>query len=105
MALRLEGMIFKQFYLFNTERDVCFSEIRNLPEDVTPSHFIRFALDIITARETKNYIRFFRLVKGTTYLNACILRRYFNEMRIYAFIAMVWSHFRARIAPVAVSTS
>lgn len=73
-----------------------------MPEDVLSSEPLRFALEIISARETKNYIRFFKLVKRTTYLNCCILRRYFSEMRAHAFATMVRAFCSQRLTSVAV---
>lgn len=73
-----------------------------MPDDVTNSESIHFALDVISARETKNYIKFFQLVKKTSYLNCCILRRYFSEMRVHAFSTMVRAYCSKRLSSVAV---
>lgn len=52
-------------------------EIRNSPE-------VRFAIDVYLAMESSNYVKFFALVRSTTYMNACILLRYFTQVRVKA---------------------
>ena len=48
---------------------------------------IRFALNVFTAINSDNYIKFFRLARRATLLQGCILLRYFYQVRanqIYA---------------------
>ncbi|XP_039451705.1 protein xmas [Culex pipiens pallens] len=56
-------------------------EVKQLPKEVQQSSEIRFAMQVYFALENNNYVRFFRLVRQTTYMNACILLRYFNQIR------------------------
>ena len=42
---------------------------------------INFALSAYAALNEKNFVKFFKLVQKTTFLNACILHRYFNQIR------------------------
>uniref|UniRef100_A0A1Q3EZ29 Germinal-center associated nuclear protein n=1 Tax=Culex tarsalis TaxID=7177 RepID=A0A1Q3EZ29_CULTA len=56
-------------------------EVKQLPAEVQRSPEIRFAMQVYFALENNNYVRFFRLVRQTTYMNACILLRYFNQIR------------------------
>ncbi|XP_055586084.1 germinal-center associated nuclear protein [Uranotaenia lowii] len=64
-------------------------EIKQLPKDILKSREVRFALEVYFAVENNNYVRFFRLVEKTTYMNACILLRYFNQVRSRALQTML----------------
>lgn len=49
-----------------------------------------FAIKVFNALDNNNYVRFFRLVKEkATYLQACILLRYFNDVRARALARIV----------------
>ncbi|XP_050076483.1 uncharacterized protein LOC126563787 [Anopheles maculipalpis] len=56
-------------------------ELRQLPEAIIHSSEIQFALSVYFALEENNFVRFFQLVRSTTYMNACILLRYFTQVR------------------------
>nr|XP_040230614.2 uncharacterized protein LOC120954603 [Anopheles coluzzii] len=56
-------------------------ELRQLPEAIIHSKEIQFALSVYFALEENNFVRFFQLVRSTTYMNACILLRYFTQVR------------------------
>jgi len=58
-----------------------FREVQQLSESVRNSPEIHLALQAYTSLHERNYVRFFRLVRETTFLNACILHRYFNQIR------------------------
>lgn len=60
-------------------------EIQNSPE-------IKFALQVYSALDKNNYVRFFKYVQSTTYLNACILLRYFNQVRLHALRRILKSY-------------
>lgn len=64
-------------------------EVKQLAADILHSRQIRFALQVYFALESNNYARFFRLVRQTTYMNACILLRYFNQIRTRALETML----------------
>jgi hypothetical protein len=53
---------------------------------------VRFAVEVSLALSMNNYVRFFKLVRSTTYLNACILLRYFYQVRSKALLSIVKSH-------------
>lgn len=59
-------------------------QVQQLREEIQKSHAVRFALDVYSALDKKNYVKFFKLVNSTTYLNACILMRYFVQVRTTA---------------------
>ncbi|XP_052893288.1 uncharacterized protein LOC128301032 [Anopheles moucheti] len=56
-------------------------ELRQLPEAIIHSSEIQFALSVYFALEENNFVRFFQLVQSTSYMNACILLRYFTQVR------------------------
>ncbi|VVC86642.1 unnamed protein product [Leptidea sinapis] len=65
-------------------------EIKQLPLDIQKSAPIIFAIKIFAALDNNNYVRFFRLVRDeATYLQACILLRYFNDVRARALVRIV----------------
>lgn len=57
-------------------------QIKQLPQGIQKSKDITFAIQIFNALDNNNYVKFFRLVQEkATYLQACILLRYFNDVR------------------------
>ncbi|XP_018570811.1 germinal-center associated nuclear protein [Anoplophora glabripennis] len=59
-------------------------EVQELRHEIQKSKEMKFALDVYSAIDKNNYVKFFKLVYSTTYLNACILMRYFVQVRITA---------------------
>lgn len=59
-------------------------EVKLLREEIQHSPEIQFAIKVYLAIESNNYVRFFSLVRSTTYMNACILLRYFTQVRVKA---------------------
>ncbi|XP_076363562.1 germinal-center associated nuclear protein-like isoform X2 [Tachypleus tridentatus] len=74
LSLR-EGDVLRQVQQFRPE-------IRDSPQ-------VKFAIKVFSAINSNNYVRFFRLVKEATYLNACILHRYFYQVRSRAGHALL----------------
>ncbi|XP_060803224.1 uncharacterized protein LOC106137030 isoform X2 [Amyelois transitella] len=65
-------------------------EIKQLPIEIQKSDAIVFAIKVFNAIDNNNYVRFFRLVnEKATYLQACILLRYFNDVRARALARIV----------------
>ena len=60
--------------------------------NVRGSPEIGFAVKAYSALNSNNYVRFFRLVKSASFLNACILHRYFNQIRARALQIILRSH-------------
>lgn len=56
-------------------------EVKQLREEIRQSSEIQFAIKVYQAVESSNYVKFFTLVRSTTYMNACILLRYFTQVR------------------------
>jgi len=56
-------------------------EVQQLRADVRESDPVKFAVYIYTALNSCNYVKFFKLVNSASFLNVCILHRYFGQMR------------------------
>ncbi|OXU28997.1 hypothetical protein TSAR_015026 [Trichomalopsis sarcophagae] len=80
--------------LLNLNNGTFISELRTLPPEVQHSTEVKFALEVHSAIAMDNYCRFFKLVRNTSYLNACILLRYFNQVRVKALSIMVKAYCR-----------
>lgn len=66
------------------------SQIKHLPVQIQKSEPIVFAIKVFNALDNNNYVKFFRLVRQeATYLQACILLRYFNDVRARALARIV----------------
>lgn len=80
---------FRGYYLLlNLGRPDILREVKLFHTSVRNSEPVQFALKCHFAMNTNNFIKFFDLVRSTTYLNACILHRYFYEVRLQAFKIM-----------------
>ncbi|KAL1497614.1 hypothetical protein ABEB36_008544 [Hypothenemus hampei] len=64
-------------------------EVQKLSRDIQNSAEVKFALQVYSAFEKHNYVKFFKLIKSTTYLNACILMRYFVQVRVQAIELLI----------------
>ncbi|KAF7658146.1 hypothetical protein LDENG_00016710 [Lucifuga dentata] len=60
-------------------------EVRNSPE-------VKFAVQAFAALNSNNFVRFFKLVKGASYLASCLLHRYFNQVRTKALKTLNMAH-------------
>ncbi|XP_067459089.1 germinal-center associated nuclear protein [Thunnus thynnus] len=60
-------------------------EVRNSPE-------VKFAVHAFAAVNSNNFVRFFKLVKGASYLASCLLHRYFNQVRAKALKTLNVAH-------------
>lgn len=69
-------------------------DLQRLPKSIQKSPEVLFALEVYSVLESNNYYKFFKLVRKTTYLNACILLRYFNQVRLKALSVMVKAYCR-----------
>lgn len=74
--------------LLNLQNTNFLWEVKQLRDDIKQSPEIQFAIKMYLAFESNNYVRFFQLVRTTTYLNACILLRYFTQVRVKALEIM-----------------
>uniref|UniRef100_A0A3Q3QX71 Germinal-center associated nuclear protein n=1 Tax=Monopterus albus TaxID=43700 RepID=A0A3Q3QX71_MONAL len=60
-------------------------EVRNSPE-------VKFAVHAFAAVNSNNFVRFFKLVKGASYLASCLLHRYFSQVRKRALKTLNMAH-------------
>lgn len=81
--------------LLNLTQSDILSEILHWSSSIRNSPPVKFALAIYNAFNSKNYVRFFRLLKTSecTYLQACIIHRYICKMRCEAF-KIIFSAFK-----------
>ncbi|KAK5641742.1 hypothetical protein RI129_010289 [Pyrocoelia pectoralis] len=56
-------------------------EVQQLKLDIQKSPEVKFALEVYSALNKNNFVKFFKLVRSSNYLNACILLRYFIQVR------------------------
>ncbi|KAB0793365.1 hypothetical protein PPYR_12985 [Photinus pyralis] len=56
-------------------------EVQQLKLNIQKSPEVKFALEVYSALDKNNFVKFFKLVRSTNYLNACILLRYFIQVR------------------------
>lgn len=66
-----------------------FREVQQLRQEVRTSSEMKFALQAYFALNGNNYIRFFRLVNRASFTNACIMHRYFTQIRNKALTLMM----------------
>ncbi|XP_021362693.1 germinal-center associated nuclear protein-like isoform X2 [Mizuhopecten yessoensis] len=76
-----EAEIRAYMILMNLNQGDILRETQQLRAEVRNSVHIRFALQVYSALNSHNYVRFFRLVRDASYLNACIMHRYFTQVR------------------------
>jgi len=62
--------------------------VKGLPKSILDSSQVLFARKVFAARHTNNYIGFFKLLKEATYLQACLMHRYFPGVRSNALECM-----------------
>ncbi|XP_044255219.1 protein xmas-2 isoform X2 [Tribolium madens] len=67
-------------------------EVQQLKEHIQQSQEVRFALQVYSSLDKQNYVKFFKLVNSTTFLNACILMRYFIQVRLWAIKTFLKSY-------------
>lgn len=100
--LRVKGIIceneseFRAYVvLLNLNNGNFLYDLQQLPKSVQNSSEVQFAIKVYFSLDSNNYYKFFKLVRETTYLNACILLRYFNQVRLSALSIMVKAYCRS----------
>jgi hypothetical protein len=66
-----------------------YREVLQLHSDIRDSSELHFVRCVHSALSSNNYIRFFKLVGQATFLQACIMHRYFGQVRVKALQIMV----------------
>ncbi|XP_034430226.1 germinal-center associated nuclear protein isoform X2 [Hippoglossus hippoglossus] len=67
-------------------------EVQQFRDDVRNSPEVKFAVQAFAAVSNNNFVRFFKLVKGASYLASCLLHRYFNQVRAKALKTLNIAH-------------
>ncbi|NXQ91928.1 GANP protein, partial [Nyctibius grandis] len=67
--------------LLNLNRGDILREVQQFHPEVRNSPEVRFAVQAFAALNSNNFVRFFKLVQAASYLNACLLHCYFNQIR------------------------
>ncbi|KAL5015301.1 hypothetical protein ScPMuIL_009571 [Solemya velum] len=75
--------------LMNLNEGDILREVQQLRPDVRNSNHITFAVAVYSSLNSNNYVRFFRLIREASFLNACILHRYFTQVRTRALASLV----------------
>ncbi|XP_069850965.1 germinal-center associated nuclear protein-like isoform X1 [Dipodomys merriami] len=74
--------------LLNLNKGDILREVQQLHADVRNSSEVDFAVQVFAALNSNNFVRFFKLVQSASYLNACLLHCYFNQIRRDALRAL-----------------
>ncbi|XP_011305132.1 uncharacterized protein xmas [Fopius arisanus] len=80
--------------LLNLDNTNFMWELKELPKAIQTSPEVKFAIQVFSSIQSNNYARFFKLVKRTTYLNACLMLRYFFQVRVKGLTVMVKAYCR-----------
>ncbi|KAL5962044.1 Germinal-center associated nuclear protein [Taenia solium] len=63
-------------------------EVQKFPDVLRKSKEVQFAIAVHSAVAEHNHVRFFRLVRAADCLTACLLHRYFSQVRSHALLAL-----------------
>ncbi|KAM6222734.1 germinal-center associated nuclear protein [Rhynchocyon petersi] len=74
--------------LHNLNKGDILREVQQFPPAVRNSSEVKFAVQVFAALNSNNFVRFFKLVQSTSYLNACLLHCYFSQIRKDALRAL-----------------
>uniref|UniRef100_A0A8C3SJP1 Germinal-center associated nuclear protein n=1 Tax=Chelydra serpentina TaxID=8475 RepID=A0A8C3SJP1_CHESE len=67
--------------LLNLNKGDILREVQQFQPAVRNSAEVRFAVQAFAALNSNNFVRFFKLVRAASYLNACLLHCYFSQIR------------------------
>ncbi|XP_034380107.1 germinal-center associated nuclear protein [Arvicanthis niloticus] len=74
--------------LLNLNKGDILREVQQFHPDVRNSPEVNFAVQAFAALNSNNFVRFFKLVQSASYLSACLLHCYFNQIRKDALRAL-----------------
>lgn len=74
--------------LLNLNKGDILREVQQFHPDVRNSPEVDFAVQAFAALNSNNFVRFFKLVQSASYLSACLLHCYFNQIRKDALRAL-----------------
>ncbi|VDM68132.1 unnamed protein product [Strongylus vulgaris] len=76
-------------------------QVLSYRKEVRDSRPVRLALQLSSALQNKNYVRFFRLLRrDATFLQCCICHRYFNTVQAKALLTMMTAYGRNSVFPL-----
>ncbi|XP_078085002.1 germinal-center associated nuclear protein [Mustelus asterias] len=78
--------------LVNLNEGDILREVQQLRPIVRNSSEVKLAVQTFAALNNNNFVRFFKLVRAASYLNACILHRYFKQVRREALKTLNFAH-------------
>ncbi|XP_078382486.1 germinal-center associated nuclear protein-like isoform X2 [Oculina patagonica] len=67
--------------LLNLNEGDILREVMTFRDEVQKSAEVKFAMAVFHALNSNNFVRFFRLLRNANYLSACLLHRYFTQVR------------------------
>lgn len=76
------------YVLQNLDKENLIQEISRIDEQIRKSNDLQFAIKVFIAYKTYDYYAFMRLLLKSTLLQACILNRYLNRVRLNSFILL-----------------
>jgi len=80
-----------------------YREIQQRPSRILEAPEVKIALQIQLAVFSKNFVSFFRLLNQVPYMTACIMHRYFFQIRTTAIRSLVKAHTTPKNTGVPVS--
>ncbi|KAM7540158.1 hypothetical protein Aperf_G00000023076 [Anoplocephala perfoliata] len=80
---------FRAYMIFmNLNECSVLDEVQKFSESLRKSAEVQFAISVHSAVAEHNYVRFFQLIRKADCLSACLLHRYFGQVRSYALRAL-----------------
>lgn len=74
--------LFSYYILLNINRTAdVLNELQELPQAIRYDGKIAVAMDAFMALHSNNYVKFFNVVRRASFLQGCILHRYFTQVR------------------------
>ncbi|XP_078620785.1 germinal-center associated nuclear protein-like isoform X2 [Branchiostoma floridae x Branchiostoma japonicum] len=74
--------------LLNLNQGDILREVQQLRPEVRNSPQMKFALQVFSALNNNNFVRFFKLLQAAPYLPACIMHRYLTQVRTQSIKVM-----------------
>lgn len=91
--------------LLNLNNGDILREITEFRLEIRESKEVKFALEVLRALNSTNYVRFFKLLHSGSYLMACIMQRYFNQIRSTGLCIMNKAYTSTGTRPVPIPLS
>ncbi|XP_076100154.1 germinal-center associated nuclear protein-like isoform X3 [Mytilus galloprovincialis] len=86
---RNEAEIRSYMVLMNLNEGDILRETQQLRPAVRNTQYINFAVQVHSSLNSNNFVRFFKLVKKASFLQACIMHRYFTQVRSRALLTLI----------------